>query len=321
MCALYVLASAERVFKLPANCLIDSLISVEEIPGMEALFLTPRQIAQFHDHGFLAVPQISTPHEAQWMRDICGRLFEHGIGWHKGDLFDFSGTDNAAGSATSPQMLSLSDYAPELKNTMFRQNALAMARQLLGPSAELVYEHAMLKPARTGSPTPWHQDEAFFPRFTNYRSVTFWMPLQAVDSTNGCLDFIPGSHRGPLLAHRRINDDPRIHGLQAEDADAGQGVACHLAAGEASVHHQRMLHHAGPNLSDAPRFAYALGFGVRSRKLTLRKDFPWNRGAATARHQRAIQAQGSITRVIRQVKSAVKAALYSLLDLRIKKRS
>lgn len=288
---------------------------------MELTVLKPHQIEQFRDQGFLSVPQISTPQEVEWMRGLYGRLFEQRVGWDKGDLFDFAGTDNLSDDAVSPQLLSPSDYEPALEDTVFRRNAHAMARQLLGPSAELVYEHAMLKPARTGSRTPWHQDEAFFPKFTNYRSVTFWMPLQAVNSTNGCLDFIPGSHQGSLLPHHRINDDPRIHGLEAEGVDAGQRAPCHLAAGDASIHHQRMLHHAGPNLSDGPRCAYALGFGVRSRKFTLHKEFPWNLRTATARHRRAIQAQGLIERVIRQMKSTVKAVLFSLLDLRLKKRS
>jgi ectoine hydroxylase-related dioxygenase (phytanoyl-CoA dioxygenase family) len=292
---------------------------------MELIFLNPHQIEQFRDQGFLCVPQISTPQEVEWMRDVYGRLFEQRVGWDKGDLFDFVGTDNLTDNlpdnAVSLQLLSPSDYEPELKNTLFRRHAHAMARQLLGPSAELVYEHAMLKPAETGGPTPWHQDEAFFPKFTNYQSVTFWMPLQAVDSANGCLDFIPGSHQGPLLPHRRLNGDPRIHGLEAEGPDAGQHVPCHLAAGDVSIHHQRMLHRAGPNVSDRPRCAYALGFGVRSRKLTLRKEFPWNLGVATARHQRALQAQGKVERVIRQLKSTVKTVLLRLLDLGIKKRS
>jgi Phytanoyl-CoA dioxygenase (PhyH) len=288
---------------------------------MDITVLTPHQIEQFRDQGFLSVPQISTPQEVEWMKGVYGRLFGERVGWDQGDWFDFAGPDNLADNAVSPQLLSPSDYEPELKNTVFRRNAEAMARQLLGPSAELVYEHAMLKPAKTGSPTPWHQDEAFFPKFTNYQSVTFWMPLQAVDSTNGCLDFIPGSHQGPLLPHHRINHDPRIHALEAEGADAARRVTCYLAAGDASIHHQRMLHHAGPNLSDRPRCAYALGFGVRSRKLTLRKEFPWNLGIATARHRRAIQAQSLMVRVIRQMKSTFKAVVFSLLDLQIKRRS
>jgi ectoine hydroxylase-related dioxygenase (phytanoyl-CoA dioxygenase family) len=271
--------------------------------------VTPDQIEQFRDQGFLSIAQISTAQEIEWMRGVYQQLFEQRVGWDKGDLFDFAGTDSPGDDAVSPQLLSPSDYVHALKDTVFRRNAHAIARQLLGANAELVYEHAMLKPARTGGETPWHQDEAFFPKYTNYQSITFWMPLQAVDPTNGCLDFIPGSNNGDLLPHRRINQDPRIHGLEAEGPDAGRRVACPLAAGDATIHHQRTLHHAGPNLSDRPRCAYALGFGVRSKELTLREEFPWNIEKATARHKRAVKAQGVMNRAIKQVKDKVKGIL------------
>jgi Phytanoyl-CoA dioxygenase (PhyH) len=274
---------------------------------MEIVALTPDKIEQFRDQGFMCLPQLSTAEEVDWMRGVCRRLFERRAGWQRGDLFDFAGVDDPGDEAVSPQLLSPSLYEPTLKDTVFRRNAHAMARQLLGPSAELVYEHLVLKPAKTGSQTPWHQDEAFFPKYTDYQSITFWMPLQAVDSTNGCLDFIPGSHKGRLLAHHRINDDPRIHGLEAEGADAGQSVACPLAAGEATIHHQRTLHHSAANLSDGSRYAYALAFGVRSRELTLREEFPWNLEKATARHRRAVEAQSMSDRIIRRVKNTVKS--------------
>lgn len=268
--------------------------------------LTTQQLKQFEDNGYLAISQITTPQEVAWMIGVYDRLFEQRAGWDKGDFFDFAGTDNPGDTAVLPQLLEPSRYEPALKAMLFRRNAHALAQQLLGPTAELVYEHAMLKHAKTGGATPWHQDEAFFPQFTNYRSVTFWMPLQAVDPLNGCLEFIPGSHKRGLLPHHRLNGDPRIHGLEAEGPDDHLSVHCPLAAGDASVHHQRMLHHAGPNLSDGPRRAYALGFGVRSRHLTLREEFPWNVQQDTARLKRAEQAQGTIGRYMRRLKKTAK---------------
>ncbi|MDB5966041.1 MAG: Phytanoyl-CoA dioxygenase [Polaromonas sp.] len=269
--------------------------------------LTDAQIRNFHEDGYLAVQQITTPEEVGFIREIYDGLFERKAGWANGDLFDFSGDDINANPAAIPQLLNPSHHAPALKKTLFHMNAHAMAKQLLGPSAELVFEHAMLKPARTGGETPWHQDEAFYPRFTNYRSVTFWMPLQAVDIGNGCLDFIPGSNKGALLAHRSINNDPRIHGLEAPDADGSRRVSCPLLEGGATVHHYRTLHHAGPNTSDGPRRAYALGFGVRSAKYTLRTEFPWNVEKATARMKRADEAAGALGRVVSHVKGTAKS--------------
>lgn len=270
--------------------------------------LTEDQIELFREQGFLAIPQITTPEEVAWVRGLYDQLFERRAGWERGDFFDFAGDDYLQDPAL-PQLLSPSRYQPELIDTQFRANACAMAVQLLGPKAELVFEHAMLKPARTGSETPWHQDEAFFPKFTDYHSITFWMPLQPVDANSGCLDFIPGSHKRPLLPHRSIGDNPRVHGLEALGADGSGKVSCPLDEGGATIHHYRTLHHAGPNLSDGPRRAYALGFGVRSWRYTLREEFPWNAAKATAREQRAEAARGVLRRTVRRLKNTVKSVL------------
>jgi ectoine hydroxylase-related dioxygenase (phytanoyl-CoA dioxygenase family) len=276
---------------------------------MSSRVLGQLEVERFHQEGFLSIPQITTREEISRVRALYDRLFEQKAGWEKGDFFDFAGLDESGATASVPQLSDPSKYEPALKNTIFRTNAHAIARQLLGPTAELVFEHAMLKPAGTGGETPRHQDEAFYPRFTNYRSITFWMPLQPVDIVNGCLDFIPGSNNGPLLTHRSINNDPRIHGLEAPEADASLKVSCPLQEGGATVHGYRTLHHAGPNLSDGPRRAYALGFGVRSREYTLRTDFAWNREKATARALRAKTALRPLQRYIKELKHSVKAAI------------
>jgi ectoine hydroxylase-related dioxygenase (phytanoyl-CoA dioxygenase family) len=271
--------------------------------------LTADEILRFHEDGFLSVSGITSTQEVAWMLELYDRLFDRRAGWDAGDFFDFAGIDSPGSTAALPQLLNPSRYEPALKKTLFHANAHAVARQLLGPAAELVFEHAMMKPARNGGETPWHQDEAFYPKYTDYQSITIWMPLQPVDARNGCMELIPGSHRNRLLNHRSINDDPRIHGLEAEGADASLAVRCPLEAGGATVHHFRTLHHAGPNLSEGPRRAYALGFGVRSAKYLLRQEFPWNEQRATAREQRASAARSPIQHYVRQMKNAAKGIL------------
>jgi hypothetical protein len=274
-----------------------------------AVRLTEGEIHMFHEQGYLLLPKITTCEEVRWIQEIYDRLFEQRVGWDSGDFFDFAGTDGPGTAEILPQLLDPSRYVHALRKTMFHANAHEIAKQLLGKSAKLVFEHAMLKPAKTGGETPWHQDEAFYRKYTNYKAITFWMPLQPVDDWNGCLEFIPNSHKGPLLPHHSINNDPRIHGLEADRVDASQLIVCPLPAGGASIHHSRMLHHSGPNRSDKPRRAYSLGFGVRSRNFTLRKDFPWNAEKITAREKRAIEAKNTLQLCVNQLKNAAKAIL------------
>ena len=269
--------------------------------------LTKAEYDRFWRDGFLVLPPLSPPAEVAHLVGLYDGMFARAAGRAEGDYLDFAGVDAPDRAPSVPQVLNPSRYEPSFAETAFRVQAAAIARQLLGPRAELVFEHAMLKPPRSGGPTPWHQDESFYSVLNNFRSITFWMPLQDVALENGCMRFVPGSHRGPLLEHRAIGNDPRVHGLEAIGVEPDAGVVCPLPAGAATVHECRTLHAAGPNLSDVPRRAYAVGFGVKSWRNVQWREHPWKRAQNTAHENR--------TRSRRTPKEKLKGAVGSVLDL------
>lgn len=123
------------------------------------VILTSEQIEFYHREGYLVLDSITTPEEVAWLREIYDRLFATRAGREEGNQFDLAGTDEEGKEAALPQILNPAKYAPELKNGLYRVNALAIAKQLLGPEANYQGEHAIFKPARIGAETPWHQDE------------------------------------------------------------------------------------------------------------------------------------------------------------------
>jgi ectoine hydroxylase-related dioxygenase (phytanoyl-CoA dioxygenase family) len=250
--------------------------------------LTRDQIDFYHREGYLALEAITTQEEVAWLRTIYDRLFAERAGRAAGDQFDLAGADADDDEAALPQILGPSKYAPELLHGLFRANAFAIAKQLLGPEAQPQGEHAILKPARHGAATPWHQDEAYWNPALQYNALSIWIPLQPAVRANGCMQFVPGSHKHEVLPHHSINNDPRIHGLEVA-AKIDNAVACPLPPGGATVHTNRTLHYAGPNQTDEPRRAYILLFGVAPSPRAEPRDFPWNTIKATARQQRADQ--------------------------------
>jgi ectoine hydroxylase-related dioxygenase (phytanoyl-CoA dioxygenase family) len=254
--------------------------------------LTPEQIEFYHREGYLVLPSISTPEEIERMRKIYDRLFETRAGREEGNQFDLGGTDEEGKTAVLPQILNPTKYAPELAEGLFRANGLAIAKQLLGPEAAAGGEHAILKPARIGAETPWHQDEAYWGADFDYNSFSLWMPLQPATMENGCMQFIPKSHKGDIVPHRSINDDPRIHGLEMlQNPDPATAVPCPIPAGGCTIHHNRTMHYAGPNRSDIPRRAYIMIFKVPPVKRATPKDLYWNAKKQTPREERAKQAR------------------------------
>lgn len=259
------------------------------------LILTPEQIEFFHREGYLALEAITSPEEVNGLREIYDRLFATQAGRAHGDHLDLSGTDEDDAPVILPQILNPSKYAPELARTTFRANAEAIAQQLLGPEARFTGDHAIRKAPRAEAPTPWHQDEAYWDPNLDYAELSIWIPLQEATLENGCMQFVPGTHRQEVLPHHPIGNNPKVIGLEVDDpeARAAGSVACPIPAGGATVHHSRTLHYTGPNRSEGPRRAYILTFGTPRRQRATPRRFYWLEQQQTKWQERQAAAQSA----------------------------
>ena len=106
----------------------------------------------------------------------------------------------------------------------------------------------------------WHQDEYYIP--TRDKSlVGVWIAIDDATVENGCLQYIPGSHRWGLLPKPVIAGD--LHGIreflndeQQKQFDNAQYAP--VKAGEAIFHHSLTLHGSGENKSAQPRRAFVI---------------------------------------------------------------
>ena len=218
--------------------------------------------------------------------------------------------DDGETSQALPAIINPVNFAPELRATVFRANAEAIARQLLGPAATASFEHAILKPPRFGAATPWHQDEATrVDASFEYEQLSIWMPLQEATPQNGCMQYVPGTNKGDVLPQRSPKNDPKIHAIEcAGGFDPADAILCPLPPGGATIHHGRTLHYAGPNSSDQPRRAYILAFEIPPKPCTRKRDFYWNHDKQTAglnRKRRWRKRGGIIIEFVRKVRAGM----------------
>ena len=255
--------------------------------------LTAEQVLFFHLNGYLSIPTpITDDSELSWMREVYDRIFQERAGRDVGDQFDLAGSDEEGKEASLPQILSPAKYAPELLEGKYLAEVDSIVKQLFGPEAGSGIAHAIFKPAGSGAATPWHQDEAYWDPSQQYYNASIWMPLQEATVENGCLWFKPGSHEWPILEHRPIGGNAKIHGLEMVDLDKVQGaVACPLPPGGITIHRNRTAHFAGPNVSSIPRRALILGGGLPSYPYPSERRFPWNEIKHAAREDRAKASQ------------------------------
>jgi ectoine hydroxylase-related dioxygenase (phytanoyl-CoA dioxygenase family) len=255
---------------------------VSLVPSSDlAVELADEQIAEFHELGFTHVERLTTDEELDWLRDRFAEVFSPEHENVLGGYFDASrplgSTTAVDGPPVLPQSIRPELARPELLDTVAHRNAVRIASQLLGaPSAELqTWTHMIDKPPRTGHDTPWHQDEAFWELDLGYHACGVWLALDDVDVDNGCMQFLPRSHTEGIVTHRHLYDDPMVSALVIDDIDPAQAVPVPLAAGGATFHTQRTMHHTGPNATDRRRRAYAIEVQLPPVRLATPKVHPW----------------------------------------------
>lgn len=139
---------------------------------------------------------------------------------------------------------------------------LDMVEQVLGPDIILWGCHIFCKPAGDGLETPWHQDGHYWP-IRPLATCTVWVALDDSVVENGCLRFIPGSHRARIThAHlREDRDDLVLTQRTVETAfDAGAAADIELQAGQMSMHDVYLIHGATVNRSTRRRTGVALRY-------------------------------------------------------------
>lgn len=256
--------------------------------------LTPEQVDFFGRNGYLVVDRLTSASELTAIKQEVVRLFERRAGREVGDQFDLASADQEDTRPLLSQIMYPAKYAPALLDSTLLENATAIAQQLLGSDFECCFEHAILKPAGFGAPTPWHQDAAYWSPNVTHHTISVWVALQETTVENGCLHYVPCSHQGDVLPHQPIGNDPHTHGLEltAEEMHRVTNVvACPLKPGQATIHGGYTLHSAGPNTTDQDRIGLVV-FGKRApTPRTLRYDFPWQEVRRTAREARANAAE------------------------------
>ena len=131
------------------------------------------------------------------------------------------------------------------------------ASQLLGGPVRFWHDQLFCKPAKHGGVVAWHQDFSYWTRTQPMNHLTCWIGLDDSTAENGCLHYIPGSHRWPLLPITGLTGDMNAIQSVLTDEQRAQWkpVAIELKRGEAAFHHPLLVHGSYDNRSERPRRA------------------------------------------------------------------
>ena len=265
-----VLVEAAREQTRGAAALGSTHAAVTPIPcSAPPLPLAADLRSRWASHGFLALRAFLPAAELAAARAALDALLadlpirvppEHAFFESKGD------------PSTLKQLQALHVHAPVLGALGATGAPAALAAALLGPRPILQNLQYFCKRPRGGggaaaaiaasaaAPTPPHQDGAYFLLKDPSRAVTLWLALDAVDGSNGAVEYVPGSHLGGLLVHKPSGVLGFSRTLAAWGAELE--AACEVQRGEPGdllVHHSLTIHRAAGNESEG-RWRRALGF-------------------------------------------------------------
>src|SRR5262245_36568250 len=139
---------------------------------------------------------------------------------------------------------------------------LDAVEDLIGPDILVYTSTWFIKEPASGAIAAWHQDATYF-GLRPYVHVTAWLALTDATAENGCMEFLPGSHRGGQRPHRAgvvpgsVNRAGQAIVGAVDDAPA---VHAPLRAGEFSLHHTLCLHRSAPNRSAGRRVGLAISY-------------------------------------------------------------
>ena len=112
--------------------------------------------------------------------------------------------------------------------------------------------------------TWWHQDQGVYSDdITDIDMLTVWLPLTDARKDMGCLQVVPGSHRGDLSLHCRSQDPHKIGIPEMMLGNVRHYVE--MKAGDVHFHHRLLQHGSLRNLSDQLRFSFDLRYQPTSQ--------------------------------------------------------
>ena len=139
-----------------------------------------------------------------------------------------------------------------------RNKHLELAETLLGMPVVGQGVEYFNKPAGIGKQTPPHQDGYYFTLVPS-EALTLWFALDEVSEENGCVRYVPGSHKKGMRPHNVSNVLGFSQGIADWNAqDQAHEVLGLAHPGDLLVHHCDTIHRADANLSQRSRRAVAI---------------------------------------------------------------
>ena len=230
--------------------------------------LSDEQVAHFHQYGYVAGIRVLDDDQVEILREQLQLLTAPNHSGHE-LFYEYHSNESPDPSRVLFHALGAWRITPGFHDILWNPAFTVPASQLLDGPVRFWHDQLFCKPAQHGGVVAWHQDYSYWTRTRPMAHLTCWIGLDDASQDNGCLQYVPGSHRWELLPVTGLAGD--MDAIQTvlndEQKQAFKPVAIELKKGQCAFHHPLLVHGSYENRTDRQRRATVINVfrdGVRS---------------------------------------------------------
>ena len=167
--------------------------------------LTDEQIAFFQENGYLSGIKVLEEWQVDELNKELPEIMDVS---HPGHhlLYEFHSNESTDPEKVLFHALGHWRMTPGFHDVLWNPAFVIAASQLLGNRAvRFWHDQLFCKPAKHGGVVAWHQDYSYWTRTRPMQHLTAWTGLDDATVENGCLHYIPGSHKWGFLNKPVLN--------------------------------------------------------------------------------------------------------------------
>ena len=228
--------------------------------------ISRQQIERYREDGFVVVENLLSPAElTQWRAAVEEAVAARNGIKIPGTATRTGGDDGINEGDTEyfgnvfDQLINLWQTNDRVRGLMLNEALGEMACKLSGADGIRIWHDQALIKRPWANPTTLHLDAPFW-SFSSPDSLSIWVALDDATFQNGCLYFMPGTHK--LTDYRNIGITPNMNAIFKvyPQLASTAPVAVPMRAGSASFHNGLCIHGAGPNMTPRSRRAMTCAY-------------------------------------------------------------
>ena len=147
---------------------------------------------------------------------------------------------------------------------------------ILGPNLLVHGSSFFIKSPNSKTFISWHQDLRYW-GLDKDKEVTAWVALTKVSKENGCMRFIPESHKNGMKNHKDTYKENNLltrgQEVDVKNIEKDQ-IFVPLLPGQFSLHHGKILHSSGQNNTNQYRIGLSINYiSTDMKQIEMKKDY------------------------------------------------